>query len=510
MFWKTLCFGSSLKNSIPGGDFGLLTASFQQVTDVRGDVVYRVIEFRLSIFVFLKQGGQVEYLIFLMRIAALVEIIAQFFFQFLRADFFGFVKTVHGQFLTVIPPFFERFEIFRLEKSCFGKSWDIGRRIQTIEPGFPCRMGILKKEDIGRNTGIRSENTGRQTDNGVEIESGQELFLDIELGVVRAKEETVRKDDRRASVFLQTVEDQRHKEIGRFTAGQIVGEVALDVGLFAAAVGRIHHNDIETVFVRIVQDVADEGIVVDDVWHVYIMQEHIGDAEHVGELLLLDAVDRLVVRFGVFDSAFLRKSLQPAGDETAGAAGEIGHLFTEFGTDHVSYEVGDGARSVELTGGTGALQLAEDGFVDLAESVTFLVRTEVELVNDVEHLTQQHSVLHVLVGIRESGFDDGFFDGSIGRDVQPLESGEEGIVDKIQQGVAGQGFAGKIVGGPVGPAALLRDDGPVVVLQGFPVALFGIIDLEKEHPGDLLDTLRVAVDARVVAHDVAQSFDKTR
>ena len=445
-----------------------------------------------------------------MRKAALIEIVTQIFGKLFHSEFFRLVKTVHSQLPTVLPPFHYRVKMFQLDRFCFGKMFVTLRHIQTIEPGFPCRMGILEKEDIGRNAGIRRKDTAWQTDNGVEIESGQELFLDIELGVVRAKEETVRKDDRRASVFLQTVEDQRHKEIGRFTAGQIVGEVALDVGLFAAAVGRIHHNDIETVFVRIVQDVADEGIVVDDVWHVYIMQEHIGDAEHVGELLLLDAVDRLVVRFGVFDSAFFRKSVQPAGDETAGAAGEIGHLFTEFGTDHASHEVGDGARSVELTGGTGALQLAEDGFVDLAESVTFLVRTEVELVNDVEHLTQQHAVLHVLVGIRESGFDDGFFDGSIGRDIQPLESGKEGIVDKIQQSVTGHGTTGRIVGGPVGPAALLRDDGAVVVLQGFPVALFGIIDLEKKHPGDLLDALRVAVDARVVAHDVAQSFDKTR
>ena len=53
-----------------------------------------------------------------------------------------------------------------------------------------------------------------------------------------------------------------------------------------------------------------------------------------------------------------------------------------------------------------------------------------------------------------------------------------------------------------------QNDGFVFFLADIPVLLLGVIDFQKEHPGNLLDALHIAVDAGVVAHDVPDAFDK--
>ena len=83
------------------------------------------------------------------------------------------------------------------------------------------------------------------------------------------------------------------------------------------------------------------------------------------------------------------------------------------------------------------------------------------------------------------------------------------IVDKIQQLVAGHGNAGFIIVRPILPAAFFRNDGGIVLVIPFPVLLLGVIYFQKQHPGDLLDALGVAVDASVIAHDVPQPFYKS-
>ena len=89
----------------------------------------------------------------------------------------------------------------------------------------------------------------------MQIELRKELFLDVDLGVVGAEEEAVRQDHRRASVLFQAIHDDGHEEFGRLGAGQVGGEMILDVGLFAAAVWRIHEHHVKGVVLRIVQHV---------------------------------------------------------------------------------------------------------------------------------------------------------------------------------------------------------------------------------------------------------------
>ena len=186
------------------------------------------------------------------------------------------------------------------------------------------------------------------------------------------------------------------------------------------------------------------------------------------------------------------------------------------------HELRDGAGRIELTGGASALQFFEDGLVNLTEGVALLIIGEIQLVDHVDDLAQQYAVLHVLVGVGKGGLHDGLFDGRLCcdghaadqnlavavRNVFAFQDWEQRVVNEIQQCVAGHALSGLIVR-PIRPTAGLRDDGLIIVIIKLPVLLLGVIDLEKQHPRDLFNALCVAVDARVVAHDVTQTFYKS-
>ena len=108
--------------------------------------------------------------------------------------------------------------------------------VQTVEPGFLRGAGTVEEENVRGDGGIGREDTAGHADDGMEIELREELLLDVELGVVGAEEEAVRKDHRGAAALLQAVHDDGHEEVGGLGAGQIRREVILDLGLFASAI----------------------------------------------------------------------------------------------------------------------------------------------------------------------------------------------------------------------------------------------------------------------------------
>lgn len=185
----------------------------------------------------------------------------------------------------------------------------------------------------------------------------------------------------------------------------------LHVVLLAAAVGRVHQDDIKLIIHRVVEHIMKQGILMEHARHIQPMQQQVGDAEHVRELLLLDAVYGLAVLLLVRCVFHLLVQLfEPAGDETARAASKVRHRFADLRPDRLRHEISDGARRIEFAGGTGTLQLFEDGFIDVAEGVALLVVAQIQLVDDVDDLTQQHAVLHVVVGIGERRLHDGLLD----------------------------------------------------------------------------------------------------
>ena len=89
------------------------------------------------------------------------------------------------------------------------------------------------------------------------------------------------------------------------------------------------------------------------------VQQHVGDAQHVRQLLFLHGVQAglhgLLV-FHLFDIAVAHVT-DGTGEKAAGAAGGIEQGLARPGVDAVHHEGGDGARGVVLTGVAGALQV---------------------------------------------------------------------------------------------------------------------------------------------------------
>ena len=137
-----------------------------------------------------------------------------------------------------------------------------------------------------------------------------------------------------------------------------------------------------------------------------------------------------------------------------------------------------------------------------------LVAAQVEAVDDVEHLAQEHAVLHVLVGVLEGGSHDGAAHGRLGCHLEVLERGEKGVVDEVEQAVGGHCLAVALVVRPVAPPAVLGNERAVVVFVELPVVLFLVVNFQEQHPCYLLDALGIAVDTGIVAHDVADILYK--
>jgi hypothetical protein len=246
--------------------------------------------------------------------------------------------------------------------------------------------------------------------------------------------------------------------------------------------------------------VAHEARVLDAV------QQHVGDAQHVRELLLLDRAQgalhpRLVL--GPLHVT-LAHVINGAGEKAAGPAGGIEQDFAGLGINAVGHEGGDGARGVVFAGIAGGLQVVEKLLVELAEVAALVQAVEVDLVDAVDDLPHQLPGLHVVVGILEHIAHDAAAVAGLVRNAQGLQRREQLVVDEGQQLLARYAFR---IGRPGTPLVFPRDRRAVVVLGELKLLVLIVDDLEEKHPAQLADALGVAIDAHVLAHDVLYGFD---
>ena len=132
------------------------------------------------------------------------------------------------------------------------------------------------------------------------------------------------------------------------------------------------------------------------------MQDHIGDAQHMWQRLLFDASNsRLQHHFIFLRFHELPLVIDGACEESAGSAGRIEYNLVQLGRQPVDNELGDCARSVELTRVARALQVFQYLFINRAEGVAISGAVEVDLVDLVNHLPHQRAGFHVVIGILE-------------------------------------------------------------------------------------------------------------
>ena len=144
---------------------------------------------------------------------------------------------------------------------------------------------------------------------------------------------------------------------------------------------------------------------------------------------------------------------------------------------------------------------------------------KLNLVNDINDLTKINAVLHIVVGVLEGGFDNGFLDWSIGCHLDTLienritilhiiafQHREQNVVDEVQQLVPSHGVTVFVGFCPFSPSEFFGNDGFVVILVQFPIIFFCVIDFQKEHPYHLLNSLGIAIDTCVHTHNISDSF----
>ena len=264
-----------------------------------------------------------EDLFFFVREAAEVEVVAACG-DLVGGVALGLGKVALEDFLTVVPPGFDGVEVLEAHGLCLAEVLVALGHVEAIEPCLLGRVGAVEEEDVRRDARVGREDAAGQSYDSVQVALGHELLLDVDFRIVGAEEEAVGQDDSRAAIRFEAVEDNAHEEVGRLAVCEVVGEVAHDVFLLAAAVWRIHEDFVEFVALRVVEDVVEQAVAVVDVGVVDAVQQEVRDGEHVRELLLLDTVDGVVPECPVVRRLDLLLELaQPADEEAAGAAGKV-------------------------------------------------------------------------------------------------------------------------------------------------------------------------------------------
>ena len=339
----------------------------------------------------------------------------------------------------------------------------------------------------------------------MQIALGEQLLLDAHLHAL-AEQRAVGQHQRGAAVGLQDVLDQHQKEIGRLLGAHIGRKARLDARLLDAAEGRIGEHHIHALSRRVVAQRPGQRVVVADIArHLDAVEHQVGHAQQVRQLLLLHAQDAgLQQRLLLGVAHLLAQVLDGAHQKAARASGGVEHALTQLRVDHVHHELRDGARRVELARVAGALQVAQDLLVQIVELVTVSLAVEVDAGELVDHLPQQLPALHEVVGVLEHAAHHpaARVAHRVGREVLQLR--EELVVHEVEQRVAGDALG---VSGPVPPAQVLGDGAAVVVAGEFELFLQRIEHLKEQQPHHLLDALRIAVDAGILAHDVLDGFD---
>ena len=146
--------------------------------------------------------------------------------------------------------------------------------------------------------------------------------------------------------------------------------------------------------------------------------------------------------------------LDGAGQETAGTAGRIKYHLVQLWIEPINDELSNGAGSVELARVSRALQVFQNLFINRTERVAIVAVVEIDLVYLVDHLPQQGTGFHVVVGVLEHIADDlcALADFADGRKL--IFEDVEQLIHKLDERIAGDAFP---IGRPIAPAETVGD-----------------------------------------------------
>jgi len=407
----------------------------------------------------------------------------------------------------VAPPADFGLEFLETHRFGFVVALDAFRVWMFVVPDMLGGFAFSEEQQIGLDAGIGREHAVGQAHDGVQVALLQQHFFQSGFHTL-TEQEAIRQYHGGTAPVLQSTDDQCHEQVGRFPCSQVGREVLLDTILFHAAEGRVGDDDIDLFLGRVVGVRAAQCILVLDAGgRVNAVQDHVGGAEHVRQRFFLDAKDALLHYLFITRDLHIVAALviDGAGQKTTRTTGGIKHALGQLGVDAVDDELGDGARGVELARIPRTLQVFKYLLVDAAKGMAIGSVIEVDLADFVDHLPQQGARLHVVIGIFKQIADHQGTRAIFAGDDQLFFQGREELqVHKIGERVAGHAFR---VFGPVTPAQVLGQRRLVIIFRVFKLQFTVVVNLEEEHPHQLADTLRIAIDTHILAHDVLNGLD---
>lgn len=401
------------------------------------------------------------------------------------------------------PPLALGLELLDADRLALVVALGAGRIGMLVVPNFRCRRALGEEEQVRADAGVRIEDAVGQADDGVQVALVEQGLLDSRLNAF-AEERAVGEDQPSAAAGLEDLHQEHEEQIGRLARAELGGEVGLDAVLLHAAEGGIRDDHIHALLRRPVAQRAGQRVVMVDVGrYVNAVQQQIGHAQDVRQVLFLDAGEAaLNVAFMGLGLSLLAQMFDGADEEAAGAAGGVEDGLAKPWVDLLHDELRNGPRSVELARVTRGLEVFEQLLVDVAEHVAIIGGIEVDAVDLVDDLPHQGAILHVVVGILECHANQpGDLVGTAGKGFQ---LGQEGVVHEVEEFLAGDTL---VVAGPIGPTEVFWKRRFVSISQGLHLLLAVVEDFQEEHPAELLQALGITVGARVFSHDVLDGFD---
>ncbi len=148
---------------------------------------------------------------------------------------------------------------------------------------------------------------------------------------------------------LQALDEVLEEQEGGLAGAD--GEVLLDLLALLAAEGRVGEDDVEAVPLLNVGQVLRQGVGVEDVGGLQAVQDQVHDRDHVGQGLLLLAVEGaglegLQVLGG--ERARALQVVEGLAQEARGTAGPVVDGLADLGVDHPDHGADEGARGVVL------------------------------------------------------------------------------------------------------------------------------------------------------------------
>ena len=366
---------------------------------------------------------------------------------------------------------------------------------------------LLKKQQIGADAGVGAENGIGQPHDRVQVAFGQQALLQPRFDAL-AEQAAIGQHNRGPAAGLEQANEQGQEQISGFAGAELGRKIILNAVFLHTPKGRIGKDQIHLIGRAVAGVGPGQAVVVQhEAGILDPMQEHVGNAEHVGQLLLLGGPQPRLHRLFSGDGCYvvLAHVANGAGEEATRAHGGVEQQLTGFGVQPLHHEAGHPARRVVLTCIAGALQVVEQLLVDIAKVLPLAEIIEINAVDLIHHLPQQLARFHVVIGIAKHLLHHL---GSVGigaLERHLLEIEKQLLVDELQQAISRDPL---FIGSPAAPLQMLRDGRAVVVFCEFEGLVLVVDDLEEEQPAQLRKALGITINAHVLAHDVLNRLDR--